>query len=132
MAVATIDSGKMVGVLHGASATMFFVLWLLNMIFVTKGYAELRKIDKTTISYCSLLYKRIVTYTFLGLAVLVLIAFLNPDLVGDAVPYVPILEWAGMLALCLYLYSFTWDWKNYYYSFERYESEVPPILQYEL
>jgi hypothetical protein len=35
MAIATIDSGKHSKILHGVGAVIFFVLWSINMIWIT-------------------------------------------------------------------------------------------------
>jgi hypothetical protein len=59
----------------------------------------------------------LVVYFFL-IAFIQLGRWLFPESMGilrDDKPFVPIVEYTGMWALCFYVYTFTWDWSDYYY-----------------
>jgi hypothetical protein len=60
IAMATIQNGQMDNTLHGGSAVIFFILFIIDIVLINKQLAILRAIDQSIISKNSLHYKRVI------------------------------------------------------------------------
>jgi hypothetical protein len=50
MAIATIDSGKHNNFLHGFGAVTFFLLWTINMVWITQYLTKIREVNPKAIT----------------------------------------------------------------------------------
>lgn len=99
--------------LHGTSAVIFFILWAIDMNLVTFAYYQLKQIEPTIIGDFSLFTKFIACAGMIILWVVEIAIEITPKELRD--DQVDIIEWGSMFFLCVFIYTFTWDWKNYSY-----------------
>jgi len=117
MAVATIDSFKMNQKLHGASAVIGFVGFFITMIMMTYMYTLAKKINPLIISDYSLKIKTTITVTMGAIALYIVqhpFMILN-DSYEWSDEQTSVIEWSIFFSICLFVFTFYWDYKGYYY-----------------
>ena len=117
LAIETIDSGKHSKSLHGIGAVGFFLLWTINMVWVTKYFTQIRALKPSFISEKSLRFKKICITSLLVIAVVEAIRYIFGFMeLNSTAPELSITEWSAMFLLCLYIYSFHWDTQNFQFN----------------